>query len=85
MLVKDNGLQLVPAEMRMFSRDFDILYVTSSPHYPQSNGQAGRAVQIAKGKLRPEDSLITVMTYRATVCPPLQQEPVQPNCRWAGN
>ena len=46
------------------------MHVTSSPRYPQSNGEAERAVRIMKGLLkRNDDQHIALMVYRST---PLQ-------------
>lgn len=51
-LLSDDAANLVSAGMRKFSEDYDFVHVTSNPHFPQSNGHAERAVQIAKGILK---------------------------------
>lgn len=47
-LRSDNGKQFDCAEFRALSKALDIQLISSSPDYPQSNGQAEKAVDIAK-------------------------------------
>lgn len=56
-IVSDNGLQFTSDTWKEFCRQNDIVHVTSSPHNPQGNGHAERAVQIAKRILKQEDPL----------------------------
>ena len=50
-VVSDNGPCYNSAEFRKFSEDCGFEYITSSPGYPQSNGQSERTVQTVKAKL----------------------------------
>ncbi len=47
-LRSDNGKQFYCAEFRALSKALDMELIPSSPDYPQSNGQAEKAVDIAK-------------------------------------
>lgn len=47
-LESDNGPQYNSEEFRHFTRSWKIKHLTSSPHYPKSNGLAERYVQEAK-------------------------------------
>ena len=51
-LVSDNGLQFACREFRTFTQLWDIEHVTSSPRYPQSNGQAERAIGTVKNLMK---------------------------------
>ena len=69
-VISDNGPQFSAASFRQFTILYGFVHVTSSPRYPQSNGEAERAVRTGKGLLkRNEDIHVALMTYRAT---PLQ-------------
>ena len=48
-LVSDNGPQYSSG---LFAVEYNFMHVTSSPHYPRSNGHAERSVQTVKNILR---------------------------------
>ena len=47
-LVTDNALNFTSAEFAVFAKTWTFENVTSSPHYPESNGTSGNAVKTVK-------------------------------------
>ena len=69
-MISDNGPKFISKEFLDFSNRFGFVYLTSSPHYPQGNGEAERAGQTIKNLLKKaSDPYIALLNYRST---PLQ-------------
>ena len=69
-------------EFKQFCKSWDIYLSTSSPDYPQSNGQAERCVQTLKNFLKKAeedggDPYIALLEYRNTPITGLQYAPAQ--------
>ena len=63
----DNGPQYSSSEFGSFASSYGFQQLTSSPRFPQSNGQAERSVQTVKNLLKKSDDPYTsLLSYRAT-------------------
>ena len=51
-LISDNGPQYSSGEFHKFTQEWEFKHVTSSPHYPRSNGKAESAVKTCKTLLK---------------------------------
>ena len=63
----DNGPQFSAQEFQLFSQKYGFTHITSSPHYPQSNGLVERTIQtIKKILLKSEDPFMALLNFRST-------------------
>lgn len=63
----DNGPQYTANAYEKFASDYQFEHKTSSPYFPQSNGEAERAVQTVKEMLkRSDDPYLSLLNYRST-------------------
>ena len=66
----DNGPQYSSIDFAQFANAYGFQHTTSSPLYPQSNGQAERMVQTAKRLIKEaKDPHLALMSYRSTPLP----------------
>lgn len=70
-LYTDNGPEYTAQSFKVFAKGWDFRHVTSSPHFPQSNGFVERAIQTVKKALKKahdgnEDPYLTLLILNTT-------------------
>ena len=79
--MSDSGPQYAAETFRQFADKYGFIHVTRSSRYPQSNGEADRAVQTVKNILRKnEDPYLALQAHRNA---PLQMDIVLLSNSWA--
>ena len=81
-LVSDNGLCYISEVFTNLMTQYNVNHITSSPHYPQSNGLAEKYVQIVKNlfhkaKEEGKDLYQSLMVYHNTPLSSTLQSPMQ--------
>ena len=68
--MSDIGPHFDSSVMKEFANTYGFQHITSSPHYPQSNGLAERTVKTMKGLLKhTTDPHLALLSYRSTLLP----------------
>ena len=66
-VISDNGPQYASEVFVKFSKEYEFVHTTSSPRYPQSNGEAERGVRTVKQLLnKTSDPCKALLSYRST-------------------
>ena len=66
-VISDNGPQYSSFSFAQFAKSYGFQHCTSSPGYPQANGEAERVVQLVKQLWRKEeDPYLALMSYLST-------------------
>jgi len=74
----DNGPQYTSSKFAEFAISYDFKHVTSSPHFPQSNGQIKRTVQTVKRLFKEsKDPHLALLVYRSTPFPWCKLSPAE--------
>lgn len=77
-VITDNGPQYSSGAFAEFAKDYGFNHVTTSPHFPQANGQAERTVQTVKNMLKKaNDPYKALMAYRNTPIDNIGMSPAQ--------
>ena len=66
-MISGNGPQYASEAYKKFAEEYQFKHVTSSPYFPQSNGEAERAVCTVKDLLKKSnDPYLALLAYRTT-------------------
>ena len=77
-LITDNGPQFASGDFAKFAKEYGFIHITTSPHFPQANGQAERFVQTVKNLIKKsKDPYKALLDYRNTLLERNELSPAQ--------
>lgn len=77
-VISDNGTQYSSLAFKEFSNNYGFVHTTSSPKYPQANGEAKRAIQTIESLLKKaQDTCKALLNYRNTPLDGIGLSPAQ--------
>ena len=76
-LISDNGSQFLSREFKDFASVWGLSRVASSPLYPQSSGEAERAVRTLNHLVGQKDVSLALLTFKAAPVPSLDASPAE--------
>lgn len=77
-VISDNGPQFASAKFEKFAKEYRFQHTTTSPYFPQANGQTQRMVQTIKRLLKKsKDPYMALLEYRNTQIDEIGLSPAQ--------
>jgi transposase InsO family protein len=77
-ITSDNGPQYASKEFKSFCSQSNMKHITSSPYYPQSNGEAERGIKTVKNLwMKNTDKKLPIFIYNSSTIPALGYSPAQ--------
>ena len=77
-LITNNGPQFASGDFAKYAKEYGFIHITTSPHFPQANGQAERFAQTVKNLIKKsKDPYKALLDYRNTLLERNELSPAQ--------